>query len=320
MSDMQDVIKAAILGHATADALGVPVEFQSRSSLDAAPVTGLREYGTHMQPKGTWSDDTSMTLAAMDSLSAGLNFEDVMERFCQWESSAKYTATDVVFDMGIATHEAIRKFQNGISPLKCGGTDEYDNGNGSLMRIIPFALYAHYAMPEASIEEKLIMIHDASALTHGHLRSQIGCGIYAFVLWELIEHPEKSSVYSGLKKAEGFYAQHSQWADELRRYERIFSEVFASLPVGEISSSGYVVLSLEAALWCLLNTESYRACVLKAVNLGSDTDTVGAIAGGLAGCLYGVDSIPKGWLSELRKYDQIITLCAKFTFSLGNMI
>ena len=131
-SDLMEQCRSCILGHALAAAVGVPVEFMDWEELDAYPVTDMRAYGTHNQPMGAWSDDTSMTLAALDSLTGGLDYDDIMEKFCAWKEHAAYTAGGCVFDMGISTHEALCRFRDGEPPLQCGGAGSYDNGNGPL--------------------------------------------------------------------------------------------------------------------------------------------------------------------------------------------
>lgn len=315
MNDELSSLKSAMLGHAVADAMGVPVEFESRETLKKDPVTGYRGYGSHSVPAGTWSDDTSMNLASLDSLSWGLDYGDMLERFCRWKNQAAYTATDEVFDMGISTVEALRRFERGTTPLECGGTGEHDNGNGSLMRIIPAVFYCKYRMTNAALPEKLTVIHNISALTHAHPRSKIACGIYAFVLWALLDTGDKTAIANGLRLAEAFYRNEPEFQQEFPRYKRTF-QMADTLPLEEtIRSGGYVVDTLEAALWCLLTTENYRDCVLKAVNLGRDTDTVAAVAGGLAGVLYGAEDIPEEWLDGLIRREAIEKLCKQFAES-----
>ncbi len=301
--------KGAILGHAVADALGVPVEFYNRQELDRSPVTEMEGFGTYPYPAGTWSDDTSMTLAALDSLSEGLNYDDIMMKFCAWLYDDEYTPSGETFDNGITTEIALDRYKTEHKPpLECGETGERSNGNGSLMRIIPFILYTKYSSYSMiPLSGKMNIINNASSLTHGHPRSKIACGIYAYIMDELLDNPRKESIYAGLEKAMDYYKSH----EELSKYSRIFQENFYEIPRDEIKSSGYVVDTLEASIWCLLTTDSYKDCVLKAVNLGEDTDTVAAIAGGLAGILYGYDSIPEEWLSVLARKDYIITLCEK---------
>lgn len=306
----KDKVKGAIFGVAVGDALGVPVEFQSRTRLKGKPVTGMREYGSHYQPAGTWSDDTAMTLAALDVLNHGLDYEEIMAAFAEWEQNAAYTAGGCVFDMGIACFRALQRYRGGLPALACGGTGERDNGNGSLMRILPAALYCADRMDGASVSEKIAVIHNISSLTHAHDRSRIGCGIYAFVVWRLLEEPSVSSALQGLRDAKAYYESRSEYAEDWKHYSRIMRDDFARLEEDEIFSSGYVVHTLEAALWCLLNTGTYGECVLKAVNLGGDTDTTAVVAGGLAGLLYGYEGIPAEWLGALKKADDIESLCS----------
>lgn len=309
-------LKASVLGHAIADAMGVPVEFTSRAERLADPVTGYRGYGSHNVPAGTWSDDTSMTLATLDSLAHGLDYTDMMKRFNAWLDEAAYTATDTVFDIGGTTMHAIHRFGNGIPALECGCTEDHDNGNGSLMRIIPAAFYCKYAMADASLDERTEAIHNTSALTHAHPRAKLGCGIYSIVLWALLESKDKSAVKDALAAAKEYYSRNPEFAPELSAYDRIFGADFAATPESEIRSSGYVVTTLEAALWCLLNTESYADCILQAISFGRDTDTLAAVSGGLAGILYGLEGIPQQWQDGLIRHEMIHELCEKFAFSL----
>ena len=311
-----ETVRAAMFGHAIADALGVPVEFRDREELRRDPVRDYRGYGSHPVPAGTWSDDTSMALATLDSLSHGLDYEDIMRRFCDWRNQAAYTATGEVFDIGITTNQALSAFIMGTPALECGQGGEYDNGNGSLMRIIPAALYCQYAVPELPESEQFAIIHAVSALTHSHSRSEMACGIYFCVLRELLADRRKESIQTGLRKAYAYYESDPSFVEDLIHFQRLFEKPiadFAGIPEREIQSSGYVVATLEAAIWCVLNTGSYEECVLKAVNLGRDTDTVGAVAGGLAGCLYGMDSIPKRWYDGLLKKEMIENLCEAFS-------
>jgi len=126
---LKETILGGILGLCVGDAVGVPVEFTSREQLKLEPVVGMRGHGTHDQPPGTWSDDTSLTLCLLDSLANGLDYDDIMQKFLSWADNADYTAHGAVFDMGIATRQALIRFAKGTEPLKCGGISEFDNGN-----------------------------------------------------------------------------------------------------------------------------------------------------------------------------------------------
>lgn len=302
-----------IIGLAVGDALGVPVEFVSRHELKEDPVVSMREYGTHGQPVGVWSDDTSLTLALMDSIiqKGRVDYTDIMDRFSGWLMYGDYTAAGEIFDVGNATSRSIMNYGRGMAPLECGGVTEYENGNGSLMRILPLA-YFFRKRADDTIESRMEIVHNVSSLTHRHPISLIGCGIYINIAMKLLacECPLQDCIEQGISEAFKYY--EIKMCDELQFYVRLRDlSLFVELPEAEIKSSGYIVDTLEAALWCLLNTGSYKECVLKAVNLGEDTDTVGAVAGGLAGIYYGSEAIPHEWLSVLAKKQYIEGLCEK---------
>ena len=308
-----DPVKNGMLGLVAGDALGVPVEFQPREKLERDPVTGMRSNGTHCQPAGTWSDDSSMALCLMESLTKGLDYPDMMARFLRWADEGYMTAWGNVFDMGIATRQALTRFARGTPPLECGGAGTYDNGNGSLMRILPMALYLHRAMgPDfPRMPEAYQVIHNASALTHAHPISLMACGLYCVAVNELLRG--KTGVWDGIEAAKDYYRGQPEFASHLDTFQRIEPDVLPALPKSEVKSGGYVVHTLEAALWCLERHDSFRACLLEAVNLGEDTDTVGAVAGGLAGLRYG--DIPEEWLCVIARRDEIEGLCQAFSLT-----
>ena len=295
------------------DALGVPAEFKSRDKLRENPVTDMTGFGTHNQEAGTWSDDTSMTLATMDSLNHGIDYENMMKRFKEWLLyNKKYTPHGEVFDAGLVCRRAIMNFTHGFEVLECGEDGEYSNGNGSLMRILPAVLYV-LKDAQPLDEEKLEVIHNVSRLTHSHPISLTGCGLYAFLVEELLKADAGEDVRTVLQRGidRGFFHYENgldkYQAAALWQYRRLEElEDFEKLEEDEIQSTGYVAKTLEAALWCLLTTRSFKECVLKAVNLGGDTDTVAAVAGSLAGYVYGRGvntGIPEEWLRQLSRYE-----------------
>lgn len=316
---MKNRVIDGIMGLCVADALGVPVEFNSRERLKVNPVTDMRAYGTHNQPSGTWSDDTSMTLCLLDSLTDVLDYKDVMDKFKSWITAGKYTPYGEVFDIGIATRQAISRYMTGVEPILCGGVGEHDNGNGSLMRILPLLFYIQslYGTDFQEIDEAFDMIHNVSALTHAHKRSQMACGIYLSVASMLIGNMALSiAVGLGIYKAFEYYKGKPEFKTELCHFRRLSDKCFRETNETEIRSSGYVVDTLEAAIWCLINTKSYKDCVLMAVNLGDDTDTVAAVAGGLAGLYYGSVNIPIEWTSKVVRKDYIEELSDRLHYSL----
>lgn len=298
-------IESVVFGHAVGDAVGVPVQFFGREKRDIDPVAEMRGYGVYPFPAGAWSDDTSMALCALDSLANGrVWLDEIMVNFGRWYYKDEFTPTGKMFDVGGTCAEAINNyFIENKSVYDCGPADERANGNGSLMRIYPFVLFS--IARDGEIDRELI--EAASALTHAHSRAKLGCSIYALVLAELLNTPSKAAVYRGLEKAESKLSDDPEFS----QYHRIFSEGFFSLPCDEIKSGGYIVDTLEAALWCLMTTDSYRDCVLKAVNLGDDTDTVAAVAGSLAGALYGFEAIPTEWMDTIIRCEYIEAMCKR---------
>ena len=316
MNMINDKIKAVMLGHAVGDALGVPVEFCERNELVEKPVTDMVGYGTYPYPEGCWSDDTSMSLAALDSLASGkLDFDDIMVKFGEWYYDDEYTPTGEMFDVGNTCSYAIDNYFAYHKPVEeCGLTGERSNGNGSLMRIHPFVMYATASFLKGNEEGYWLWmecIKRASALTHAHDRSVMGCYIYGYCLSFLLKEATRESLIAGIK----FAAEDLDYLPEFEHYRRIFDPNFEKIAIDDIKSTGYVVDTLEAALWCVLTTNNYRDCVLKAVNLGDDTDTVAAVAGGLAGALYGYDAIPKEWLDTLKRRDYIEKTCERASAS-----
>ena len=309
---VQNIWKDGVFGLIVGDALGVPVEFSSREECEHNPVIGMRAYGTHNQPAGTWSDDSSMTLATLDSIKqkGKIDYKDLMDKFTEWCLYADYTPFQEVFDIGVATSRAIIQYGKGTDPIDCGGKTEWDNGNGSLMRILPVCLYLYnrQKMICTSENESIYLIHNVSALTHAHLRSQIACGIYYFMVKSVLskEGDLLAKLQWGIDAACQYYRSDLNNYKELGYFSRLFDlNAFRQLSKDQIKSSGYVVDTLEAVTWCLITTTSYKEAVLQAVNLGDDTDTVGAITGSLAGLYYGYDEIPEQWIKTLQRLEWI---------------
>lgn len=298
-------VRNALLGLAVGDALGVPVEFQSRATLKNDPVTAMRAYGTHRQPAGTWSDDSSLSFCLAASLCDGYNLNDIGKRFVMWCDDAYWTAHGEVFDIGITTRNAIGHLRKDQRADFAGDFDEQANGNGSLMRIMPLLFYIN----DKPINERWEMTRDVSRITHGHIRACICCFFYLEFARRLLagEKPEPA-LDETRKDVHAFLVEMHMNARELELLKFVFQADFKSLKENVISSSGYVLHTLEASLWCLLTTTSYKDAVLKAVNLGEDTDTTGAVTGALAGLYYGADAIPAEWLEVLVRREKIEVL------------
>ncbi|WP_246198688.1 ADP-ribosylglycohydrolase family protein [Sodalinema gerasimenkoae] len=299
-------VLAGLMGVCVGDALGVPLEISSRAERQDDPVTDIRGYGTYKQPPGTWSDDSSLTFCLADALCDGFDLNRIAKNFCLWLTKALWTPYNEVFGVGGTTCRAIIKLLRGVPATESGETGDRSNGNGSLMRILPMVYFAnHLPFPEL-----LERVHQVSAITHAHPRSQMACGIYISIAKELLQgQTPEAAVTAGLAAVEPFYEQ-APFQKQRSHFHRLTPQL-AQLPIQEIYSTGYVVHSLEAALWCFLNTNSYPEAVLQAINLGGDTDTVAAITGGLAGLHYGYEAIPEPWREAIARKDDIIALAQR---------
>ena len=312
-------IKDGVYGLVVADALGVPVEFETREYLKENPVEEMLGYGTYNQPPGTFSDDSSMTLATMDALSQSIetiDYERIMEAFSRWLTNGEYTPYGETFDVGNTTHNAISNYIRGEEALNCGEDYERANGNGSLMRILPIAYYINELYHNAEKEVIYEIIENLSSLTHAHPISRIACVFYVEFVISML-NKDKDFEYHldyAIDNIKRYYKNNSY----LEKFNRILTKKIIDLPESEISSSGFVLSTLEAVIWCLFNSESYKESVLKAVNLGRDTDTVGAICGAAAGIYYGFENIPKEWIEEITGTELVDDLCYDFEVAIHN--
>lgn len=306
---MEKIVYSGIYGLIIGDILGVPVEFLDREVLAKNPIKDIQKSEIYDLPKGIWSDDTSMTLALLNSLSRGLDYTDIMENFRKWYDEGEFTPLGFAFGVGKTTREAIKRYKKGEKALNSGGCQEDDNGNGSLMRILPilYFLRDNYGRYFYENQEAINIIENISSLTHRHIRSKIGTVFYIIYGNFLIDYKSKEDAF--LETIKIIKKIYNKETEELKIYSRLLSENFKNTKIDLIKSSGYIVDTLEASVWIVLNSINYEQGVLKAVNLGGDTDTVGAVSGGLLGIYYGVDSINKNWIENIlnRKYvDSII--------------
>lgn len=306
-------ITTALLGLSVADAIGVPVEFQSREELDQHPVTDIRGYGTYNQPPGYFSDDSSLAFGLAESLAKGsFDLRDQAVRLINYKTHGYWTPADEVFDIGRTTSLAIdrlavllREGKTADLPHLHRRATEQDNGNGALMRVFP--LYAY--LRDRPVGEWMAPIWQHSALTHGHVRSACCCFLYLrFCHHLLLTGRKHTALQTARRELLDFLAVANLPLAELDALATLIKADFSSLARTQVQGSGYVVQSLEAALWATFNGESYREVVLLAVNLGRDTDTTACIAGAPAALHYGADAIPADWLAALARRDDIISL------------
>ncbi len=309
------MIRNALLGLAVGDAFGVPYEFKSTEELEKSPAVTMTGYGTYNLPPGTWSDDSSLAFCLADALTNDFSLDDIAKSFQKWYFSNYWTARGEVFDVGITTKQAIYRLSKGVRSDLAGGFDEQENGNGSLMRILPLVFY----LRNLPITERFQITKDVSSITHGHIRSVIACFYYLEFARLLLESNDKYAIYDQLKvDIPSFLNSISINPMEIKQFDRLLNGNISDQPLSEISGSGYVVHCLEASIWCLLSTDSYPEAVLKAVNLGEDTDTTACVTGGMAGLLYGAENIPESWLNLLARRMDIEDLARRFSEKLGN--
>lgn len=302
-------VQSLLLGLAVGDALGVPVEFKKRGTFH---VDGMEGYGTHNQPPGTWSDDSSLALALADALAEdAISMEAIARRFIAWLDEGRFTPHGEAFDIGNATSRALGRLKKGVAPEDAGGKNMFDNGNGSLMRIAPLVFF----LPDLPLADRLELCRKVSSITHAHPISILACFIYLEYLM-LLRGIDKSEAYADLREN---FKRYAPLLDEaaLPHFDRILKRNLAQLPEDEIKSSGYVVDTLEAAMWCFLKTGNYAEAVLKAVNLGEDADTVGAVTGAMAGLYYGEGEIPPEWLAALASRKEICAIANQLRKRLG---
>jgi ADP-ribosyl-[dinitrogen reductase] hydrolase len=301
LEDKNNRFRGCLLGLAVGDAVGTTVEFKNRGTFP--PVTDMAGKGPFNLKPGQWTDDTSMALCLATSLveSGGFDPVDQMNRYLQWYKNGYLSSTGKCFDIGNTTRIALDRFQQTNDPFS-GLNDPHSAGNGSLMRLAPVALYY---FPD---REKVIHFSvESSRTTHGAQECLDTCRLFGDVLFRALGGSGKKEILTGppldeivsvsIKAiAEGSYFEKSE---------------------KDIAGTGYVVKSLEAALWCFWKSNSFEEAILKAANLGDDADTTAAICGQVAGAYYGESGIPRKWLEKLYMREEIGRLAEKIvgTFS-----
>jgi ADP-ribosylglycohydrolase len=308
--DRRSRLLGAFYGALVGDALGVGVEHQSRESIRAKPITGMTGGGFNGQPLGTFSDDSSLVLASLDVIRRGFSQTALLDAFSHWYYDGAYTADGTVFDIGNATLSALQRYRSDPTNL-IAPPDEMSNGNGALMRILPIALWAS----NRSDADILDLTAQAAQVSHSHPRNIFSCQVYVGIASEMLRGADFYRAYGNAINlvsstisrrlvcradlGEGEPKEFLQ-ESEVKHLIRILDGSILLEPEAAINSGGYVVHTLEAALWCLHRNGTFKEAVLAAVNLGEDTDTTASVVGGLAGLRDGYNAIPKEWISALR--------------------
>lgn len=306
---MQDRFRGCLMGLAVGDAVGTTLEFVPRGNIGIgegmiAPVTDMVGNGPFCLKAGQWTDDTSMALCLAQSLiDVGFDGEDQQKNYCKWRDEGYYSSTGVLFDIGYTTAQALRKFTD-TGVWQSGSTDENTSGNGSIMRLAPVPMFY-----QNSIYKSVKYSIQSSMTTHGSRSCLDSCGLMGLILSGLLREFPKEFV---LDMYEDFrlYVRESLGSNHIIKKEvkDIALGEYMNKSIDEIKGSGYVVESLEASLWCFHKTDNFKEAILKAVNLGDDADTTGAIVGQFAGAHYGLSGIPKSWVEKVTMKDKIIEL------------
>lgn len=296
----KDAFYHAYWGFLIGDAMGVPFEFIARDEMKMTPAIGLQGGGIHNQLPGTWSDDSSMMLCVLQNLSEGGNTKTLSDKFLAWYLQGDYSPHGEVFDIGNTTRMALEQLITGI---KLHATDDVKSaaGNGALMRCIPYAFKENY-------QEGIFLMALDNRITHRNALSTYCCYYYTRLIRSLAEGYDKTKSLAHAKGTLQHGWRISDDAPNLYRndFERLFADRFASIPEHAIQSTGYVLHTLEAAVWCFMNSNSYEQCVVKAIRLGEDTDTIAALSGALAAVYYKtipgnlkIQVVKKEWLEKV---------------------
>lgn len=310
-------IEASLFGFIIGDALGVPVEFISRDVLNDNKITDMIANPRRRTTIGYWSDDSAMTLCSMQSIieHKSIRENDLIEKFYLWFRHGYMAIDNKCFGIGKTTLKAMNDYerlgypnyiaQDELSPL--------NRGNGSLMRILPITLFLYYQKNMIK-NELCIVIERVSSLTHSDKIVRMACVFYSFLVFSIMDDQSFLEAFDmaiiSFKKQ---YQNH-----DYSVFERVLSKKILTCDEDAIESSGYVIHTLEACLWSVSTTNNYQDAVLKAVNLGRDSDTIAALSGAIAGLLYGMDDIPEKWLSNLREKDKLDVLVHEYCKVLKN--
>ena len=307
---MNNLNKDILLGTAIGDALGLPIQFLEREVVAKNPITTMEGLDQFNVPAGTWSDNTSLSFCLAESLCNGYDLNDIINKFTKWMYEDYWTPANETFDINYINYFTIVNLRNNGSPHVAGIDNKRGNRDGSLMRILPLVPYI-LNMEE---ENRFRIIKEISSLTYRHSRSILACIALCEFAIQYINLQSVEEAYQAMQQTILQLLKRDMFIEEGIPFKRLVGlsyEEFKAIELKDIHSTEYVIDTLEASLWCIFNTTSYKDAVLKAVNLGDDANTVGAITGGLAGIIYGYDTIPSEWLEVLAKKDDIIELANK---------
>lgn len=289
--DIRDRFRGCLLRLAVGDAVGTTLEFKSPGSFK--PISDMIGGGPFRLKPGEWTDDTSMALCLATSLveKNGFDPKDQMDRYCRWWKEGYLSSNGRCFDIGNTVATALARYGQTRDPI-AGSTSPRSAGNGSIMRLAPVPMFYH-----PDLVKTVHYSAESSRTTHGAPECIDACRLLAGIIYRALCGQSKENI---LGEADSFHGEP--------KIMMIANREYRNKAIEEIRGSGYVVESLEAALWCFLRTDTFEAAILKAANLGDDADTTAAICGQVAGGFYGESGIPKKWLDRLAMRQEITAL------------
>lgn len=300
MEKVLDRRRGCLYGLAIGDALGAAVEFRDPGTFPL--VTCYRDGGPHSLAKGQWTDDTSMALALADSMGRGWDLKDQARRYLDWFQNGTYSVNGFCFDIGCTTRDALMNFERDGDPWTAGDLSPGASGNGSIMRLAPVAIHTARLLAEGHVSPLDEMADNMSRVTHASDQCRSACRYMNLVLAGLINGESRETVLDPNWEPVQISRRNEQF-DPL--IEAVIQGSYRNKMPVSIRGSGWVVASLEAALWAFHDAANFREAVLRAVNLGDDADTTGAVCGQFAGAFWGESGIPSDLMGGLAKKDMI---------------
>lgn len=310
-------IKNSLMSFILGDVMGTPAQFILRAnlkeSLKQAPISELILNANTTIPFGAWSDDSSMTLCTMKSITdkQTINIENMSEYFLMWLYNAYLTPFDKTFDVGRTTYEALNNFKNNHK-MPSGLSNLYSNGNGSLMRILPVSIYCY--IKNLSHKETFDIVKNVSSITHAHPISILGCYIYTLVIFDILDKKQKNEIIANLSKIYNSKAIPDDYKEWLNKYDTVLDGSIVTQNADNLDTSGYVKGTLEVALWGFYNTKSVEDCIFRIIELGEDTDTNSAVGAGLSGLYYGLRGkvAPHYWTDKIINKKNVLNIIDEY--------